>query len=105
MNKFDFFISGVWKDNNETISHVLMHKVNTDNSFLSGVKVSSETAIGFLKRGNVIYTVNWKYPGWYIGAEVTYVSQHGREFLRSIHNGVKEDNLDNLILMKSIHNG
>ncbi|MEJ5102382.1 DUF3892 domain-containing protein [Chryseobacterium sp. MYb328] len=105
MNKRDYFISGIWKDSKDRITHVLLHKVMENGSFNPGIKTTEQNAIKHIKNGKKIYTLNWGYPGWNIGAEVTYVLNNNNEYLRTIHNSKTEDNLDNLISMKSIHYG
>ncbi|SDH61300.1 DUF3892 domain-containing protein [Winogradskyella thalassocola] len=98
----NFFISGVWKDVNDNITHVLLHKVNDDNSFKFGDKTDEQTVIKLLKQKFLIKTITWGYPNWSIGAKVTYVSNNGREFLRTVANATVKDNLDNSLNMKPI---
>lgn len=100
----NYFISGVWKDNNENITHVLLHTVNDDNSFQDGLKTAESTAINLLKQRNTIKTITWGYPEWQIGASVTYVNNNNREYLRTVPNATQKDNLDNAINMKPIRN-
>lgn len=98
----NYFISGVWKDNNDNITHVLLHIVDENNSFRFGVKTEESTAINLLKQGYTIMTITWGYPGWDKGAKVTYVSSRNREYLRTVANATEKDNLDNSINMNSI---
>ncbi len=98
----NYFISGVWKDNNDNIMYVLLHTVNDDNSFQDGVKTAESTAINLLKQRNTIKTITWGYPEWQIGATVTYVNNNNREYLKTVANTTQKDNLDNAINMKSI---
>jgi len=104
MNEFNYFISGVWKDS-ERITHVMLHNAQPDGSFNRGIKVSEKYVIELLKKGERAGTITWKYPGWYIGAEVDYIESDNNEFLRTDRNDTAVDNLDNLISMKSIHYG
>ena len=105
MNKYDYFISGVWKDSNDRITHVLLHKVTTDASFNRGSKKTENEVIMLLKSGQVIFTIKWLYPVWSLGAKVMVVTDHNREYLRTAPNTKTQDNLDNLISMQNIHNG
>jgi len=98
----NYFISGVWKDNNDNITHVLLHEVNDGDSFIGGVKTTEFSAINLIKQNNIIYTITWDYPGWNLGANVTYVKNGNHEYLRTVANATKKDNLDNSINMKSI---
>ena len=98
----DYFISGVWKDNSERITDVLLHTVNDDNSFLFGVNTSASSAINLLKVNKTIKTVTWGYPDWHIGASITYVTIGSNEYLRTVANATVKDNLDNSISMRPI---
>lgn len=98
----DYFISGVWKEDNDNITHVLLHKVNDDNSFMYGVKTTELATINLIKQNNTICTATWGYPDWKLGASVTYVKSGNHEYLRTVANATKKDNLDNSINMKPI---
>lgn len=98
----DYFISGVWKDNSERITDVMLHTVNENNSFNMGVKTSELSAINLLKLKKTIKTITWSYPNWTIGASVLVVNVGGREYLRTVANASIKDNLDNSIDMKPI---
>ena len=98
----NYLISGVWKDSNDNITHVILHSVNDGDSWNMGEKTSEASTIALLKNGNVIRTTVWNYPGWAIKSKVTYVQAFGREYIRSEANASTKDNLDNLISMKAI---
>lgn len=98
----DYFISGVWKDNFERITNVMLHTVNDNDSFQLGVKTSESSVINLLKLNRTIKTITWGYPDWHIGASVTYVNIGGIEYLRTVANATTKDNLDNSINMKPI---
>lgn len=95
----DYFISGVWKDNSERITDVLLHTVNDDNSFQFGVKTSESSAINLIKVKKTIKTITWNYPGYDIGSLVTVVNIGNKEYLRTVANATAKDNLDNSINM------
>jgi len=97
-----YFISGVWKDDKDNITHVLLHIVDENNTFQYGVKTEESKAINLLKQGYTIITITWGYPGWEKGAKVTYVNSNNREYLRTVANASIKDNLDNSIDMNSI---
>lgn len=105
MNKYDFFISGVWKNSNDRITHVLLHNVTTDTSFNRGIKKTESEVIMLLKSGQVIFTIKWIYPNWSLGTKVMIVNDQNGEYLRTIPNAQTQDNLDNLIRMETIYNG
>jgi hypothetical protein len=98
----NYLISGVWKDSDDNITHVMLHSVNDGDSWNMGEKTSEASTIALLKNGNVIRTTVWNYPGWSIKSKVTYVQAFGKEYLRSEANATTKDNLDNLISMKAI---
>lgn len=98
----NYVISGVWKDSSDNITHVLLHPVNDGDTWNMGEKTSEASTIALIKKGNVIRTVVWGYPGWTIKSKVTYVQGFGKEYLRSEANATPKDNLDNLISMKAI---
>lgn len=98
----DYFISGVWKDNSDRITDVMLHTVNDNNSFQLGVKTSESSAISQLKLNRTIKTITWGYPDWHIGAAVTYVTIGSNEYLRTVANSTVKDNLDNSINMRPI---
>jgi len=92
----DYYITGVWKDNHERITSVMLHLVNNDNSFNpKGIKTSKDEAIRLLKNNKSILTLTWGYKGWNRGAHVSYEVINNQEYLRSVPNTKREDNLDN----------
>jgi len=105
MIKYDFFISGVWKNSNDRITHVLLHTVTNDTYFNRGIKKSESEVVMVLKSGKIIFTINWQYPDWSLGANVMVVKDHNGEYLRTSPNTKTQDNLDNLIRMETIYNG
>lgn len=98
----NYVISGVWKDSSDNITDVMLHPVNDGDTWNMGTKTSEASTIALIKKGNVIRTVVWGYPGWTIKSKVTYVQGFGKEYLRSEANATPKDNLDNLISMKAI---
>jgi hypothetical protein len=92
----DFFITGVWKDSQKRITDVMLHAVNEDGSFKArGSKTNRVAVVALLKNKKTVMTLTWGYPGWEIGANVTYENIGGQEFLRTVANATQKDNLDN----------
>ena len=102
MNQANYFISGVWKDNAERITDVLLHFVNENNTFNLGVKTTELNVIALLKSKKTIKTITWGYPGWNPGASVIVFTIGNKEYLKTVANASKKDNLDNLINMHPI---
>lgn len=98
----DYFISGVWKYDSERIKDVMLHTVNENNSFNKGVKTSESNAINLIKVKKTIKTITWNYPVYDLGALVTEVNIGNKEYLRTVANATRKDNLDNSINMKPI---
>lgn len=98
----NYLISGVWKDSKDNITHVMLHPVSDGDSWSMGEKTTEANTIALIKKGNVIRTIVWGYPGWSIKSKVTYIQRAGKEYLRSEANTTTKDNLDNLISMKAI---
>lgn len=95
----DYFISGVWKDTNDNITHVLLHEVMDGDSFKNGLKTNETTAINLIKKNYVLFTITWAYPNWQLGARLTYTQNNNNEYLRTVPNASLKDNLDNSIDM------
>lgn len=102
MKLADYFISGVWKDQLERITDVMLHVVNDNNSFQLGVKTSESSAIALLNSKKTIKTITWDYPGWNIGASVIVHAVGNKEYLKTVANATLKDNLDNSINMNPI---
>ncbi|GAA4456493.1 hypothetical protein GCM10023092_21800 [Rurimicrobium arvi] len=98
----DYYISGVWKDSSQVITHVMLHPVTDNNGFHRGEKTIESEVIKLIKQGNIIKTITWGYPGWNIGAKVGAVTISGREYLKTDANATVKDNLDNSISMTQI---
>jgi hypothetical protein len=97
----DYLISGVWfttQNNSKRISHVMLH-TDSDNTFEKGIKTSESEVIKLLKNKKSVITITWNYPEWRQGAEVTYETVQGQEYLRTGANATTKDNLDNSVDM------
>lgn len=95
----NYVITGVWKSDNH-ISHVMLHNHSGNKLSTPGQKMSKDAVIKELKAGKTIVTAKWDYKGvWILGADVDYEKKDGKEYLRSVHNGVITDNLNNLLPM------
>ena len=94
-----FRISGVWKDNDDVITHYAFHTVN-ESSITRATKKTKADAIKLLEtNGNTATTWLWDYnkPGWKIGENVEVVDGQDGKYLRSNPNNTKTDNLAHLI--------
>lgn len=96
----DYLVSHVKRDSQERVTHVLLHEDNGDSVSRIGVKTKAEV-IRLLKQGKSVITVNWGYPNWKKGANVSYVRGSNGEFLRTDGNKTDRDNLDNMIPLPS----
>lgn len=97
----DYVISGVFYVSTNTskyVSEVLVHVVHDANQYDPGVKVLKETVIELIEQGYTFATMRWDYlkKGWYIGAEVDFLTRGGITHLRTHLNRVTIDNLDSL---------
>lgn len=93
-----YFISGVWKDIDKRITHVLLHETNEGN-YRPGTKKTEAAVIRLINLGNDVSTITWNYDQacWYVRMDVMVVTRFGLNYLRSHQNGTVNDNLDNLI--------
>lgn len=99
--KYNYFISGVWFDSSNEISHVFLHQVNADQTFTTvGTKTTTSKIIELLPR-NVIFTIKWNYQtaGWDIGAQVDTETRSGKTYLRTRPDGTTTNNLRHLLNM------
>lgn len=99
--KTNYYITGVWKDNQKRITNVMLHSVNTDETFrVRGSKTNKNDVIRLIKNGYEIKTLVWEYPGWNIGALITYEIVNGQEYLRTVKDTSTKNNLDNSLTME-----
>jgi hypothetical protein len=94
-----FRISGVWKNQNDVITHYAFHTVS-GHSASRATKTPKPQAIALLEvPGNSATTWIWNYnlAGWNVGEQVQVVNgQHGK-YLRSNPDNQLTDNLGHLI--------
>ncbi|AWM14741.1 hypothetical protein DI487_13325 [Flavobacterium sediminis] len=96
-----YYITGVWKDNQGRITDVMLHTVNNNGTFQTrGKKNNKKDVIKLIKNGKVIKTLVWDYPGWNLGAVVTYETINNEEYLRSVKDASTKNNLDNSLQME-----
>lgn len=96
-----YYITGVWKDKQKRITDVMLHQVYNDGSFETrGRKSNKKDVIQLIKNGKVIKTLVWNYPGWIVGAVVTYETVNNEEYLRSVKDASTKNNLDNSLQME-----
>lgn len=93
-------ISGIWKDNNNVISHYAFHTLTEDNTASRAEKVTKEDAIRIVERpGNEVITWQWNYSNavWRDGETVHVVNGSHGKYLRSNRDNQITDNLNHLI--------
>lgn len=101
MSTTHYYITGVWKDSQKRITDVMLHQVYNDGSFETrGKKSNKKSVIQLIKNGKVIKTLVWNYPGWLIGAVVTFETVNNEEYLRSVKDTSTKNNLDNSFQME-----
>lgn len=98
-----YYISGVWKNAQEEITHVYIHLELPHNTFASGKKVTVNYAINLLRVGHTAQVMTWSYTyaGWYAEDFVKVVNANP-PYLRSHKNNTVNDNLDNLINYQAV---
>ena len=92
-------ISGVWKNDNEVITHYALHTVS-ENSVSRANKKSKAEAISLLEMpGNTATTWVWNYNNarWNVGENVQVVNGINGKYLRSNPDNKLTDNLGHLI--------
>lgn len=95
----DFYISGVFKNTQDEITHVMLHGDAGNNEFYNGNKVTEAYVIRQLEALNTVQVITWNYTlaSWYSGDFVKVVKGQFRKYIRSHANNTVNDNLDNLI--------
>ncbi|WP_330442272.1 DUF3892 domain-containing protein [Flavobacterium sp. C4GT6] len=95
----EYKISGVWKNENNTITHYAFH-TRTANGHTRAEKVSKSEAIRRLEiSGNVAFVWIWNYSEalWNTKEKVHVVTGSTGKYLRSNHDGTERNNLAHLI--------
>ena len=98
-----YFISGVWKTDNGTITHGFLHSHNElANTFSEGRKIAEAEVIRLIRAQNLVRTLRWDYSSavWRIGARVIVAANP--PYLRTISDATVTDNLDNMIKMNGL---
>lgn len=92
-------ISGVWKDDNDVITHYAFHLINATEKYRA-VKKSKAQAIDLIEtKGNSVKTWIWNYSSamWSDGETVSVVNGVSGKYLRSNPDNKLTDNLGHLI--------
>src|ERR1700760_3661891 len=104
MEKWDYYISGVWKHrgDKEYITDVFLH--TTADGFGKGFKTSKDEVVALLKKGKKITTITWNYHliQWRFGAKVEFDEKDGEYFLRTIPGAATFDDLESSIQLDYI---
>lgn len=96
-----YYVSGIWTNNNVIID-LNIHLVS--DGVHRAYKYTLAKAIELIEAGNELYTANWIYsnPAWSKGARVHVVKEGNQKYLRSNHDKLQKDNLDNMLLMANL---
>lgn len=95
----DYKISGVWKDNNNVITHYAFHTVY-EKTISRASKRTKADAVKLLEiNGNSAVTWIWNYSAsyWKDGEKVEVVNGNTGKYLRSNPDNTRTDNLAHLI--------
>lgn len=95
----EYRISGIWKDDNDVITHYAFHEVS-QSGIKRATKKSKAQAIALLEttaNKAVTWVWNYKKPGWEVGETVTVVNAISGKYLRSNPDNKLTDNLAHLI--------
>ena len=98
-----YYISGVYKNEKDDVTHVLLHLDAGHHKFYNGIKETAKTVMEMLDSGDTIQVISWNYSSahWYVQDFVKVVNGK-KKYLRSHKNGVITDNLDNLVNLAGI---
>lgn len=100
----EYWITGVWKDGNGVITHVLIHP-SDDGRLSNGERLPEASVITLIEAGATVYTCRWNYTKskWHAGAQVVIIKETGgHKHLRTVGDAIVTDNLDNMISMSKI---
>jgi hypothetical protein len=105
MEKWDYYISGIWKrkvDDMDLISDVFLH--STAGGFGKGVKTGKDEVVELLKHGSKITTITWNYHliQWRFGAKVEFDEVNGECYLRTHPDASTFDDLESSIQLQYI---
>lgn len=92
-------ISGIWKNNENLITHYAFHLVNENGTNRAEKKTKAEVIRLLEILGNSATTWIWNYKQstWNIGQNVEVVNGYTGKYLRSDPNDTTTDNLGHLI--------
>ena len=105
MEKWDYYISGIWKtkaEGQEFISDVFLHTAN--DGFGKGVKTNKDEVVKLLVNGANITTITWNYHliQWRYGARVEFGAENGHTWLQTVPEAATFDDLESSIQMQYI---
>lgn len=97
-----YYITGVWKNDDHRITHVMLHRLNDNGTWTRGAKTSEQDVIRLIDNDHNVSTRIWNYTNavWAPGARVIVVNEFGRRILRTVPDARVTDNLDNSIRME-----
>jgi hypothetical protein len=98
MQIIDYVVSGIWKDQSR-VNFVMLH-LNTQTGFETGRKVSSIFVIDLIKKGSVVFAIQWNYQKaqWTYLAPLEIIRSGRDEHLRCKYSegGLMLENLINM---------
>ena len=99
-NMAQYYVTGVWKDNQGEITHVLLHSL-TGNDLNSGEKITGSDAIALIKSGHTLHTLRWNYATatWTPGSRIVVVKLL-EEFLKTIPGTPLYEQIESMIRME-----
>ena len=106
MEKWDYYISGIWKQKTEDrdcITDVFLHTAN--DGFGKGIKTSKDEVVSLLKGEAKITTITWNYylVQWRFGAKVEFGhDDDGETYLHTEVGAPIFDDLESSIQMQYI---
>ncbi len=105
MEKWDYYISGIWKlktNDEECITHVFLHTAT--DGFGKGVKTSKDDVVALLEDGAKICTITWNYHlmQWRYGVKVSFGELDGETWLYTPPEASTFDDIESSIQMQYI---
>jgi len=95
-----YYVPAIWHDGNKEITHVVAKLLQNDDTLAVGAKYTIAQIIRMIGNGDQFYTARYMYnKRWQKKAKINIVQRGNNYYLRSNHDNIEEDNLDNMIPM------
>ncbi|HWB27613.1 MAG TPA: DUF3892 domain-containing protein [Chitinophagaceae bacterium] len=98
------YVTGVWKNAQGVITHVMTNTPVTSGVLRPNSKLSVQQAVQFISvTGNEMFTAEWNYHSgtWKQGQKIVIVHEH-HNYIRTTADNTVNDNLDNLLPMEQL---